>query len=224
MQLTARIGKVLVWFGWTAAVLLCLQVGLNALRYLLPGFSGPDFIMQNLMARPWIFLHAGFGAAALLLGPPQFMSSVRKRAPALHRWAGRAYIVSALVSGATGLLLAGGTVAGPIAVVGFGGAAVASLVCAVQAWRLAVARRFDEHRRWVFRSYAVIFAAVTLRLWLPLSGIAQLDFMDSYRAISFLCWVPNLLLVELYLSRGRVTRRSRTLATADRADATAGAG
>jgi hypothetical protein len=38
--------------------------------------------------------------------------------------------------------------------------------------------------------------------------IAQLDFMDSYRVISFLAWVPNLLLAELYLARGRARRGS----------------
>lgn len=195
--------KTLSWIGWTAAALLCLEVGLNALRYLLPGFSGPDFIMHNPMAYPWIFVHAGFGAVALLIGPVQFLPAVRRAAPVLHRWMGRGYIVACLASGGAGLLLAGGTAAGPVAAVGFGAAAVLSLICAVQAWRLAAARRFDAHRRWVFRSYALIFAAVTLRIWLPLSQMAHLDFMASYRVISFLGWAPNLLLAELYLARGR---------------------
>jgi hypothetical protein len=199
--------KVLAWIGGTAAILLCVEVALNALKYLLPGFSGPEFIMANAMAHPWLFVHAGFGAAALLLGPAQFLPAVRVRAPVLHRWMGRTYIVSCLLSGAAGLLLAAATKAGPVATAGFGAAAVVSLTCAIQAWRLALARRFDEHRRWVFRSYAVIFAAVTLRIWLPLSGMAHLDFMESYRVISFLAWVPNLIIAELYLARRPALRR-----------------
>jgi hypothetical protein len=193
----------LSWIVWTAAALLCLEVGLNALRYLLPGFSGPDFIMHNAMARPWLYVHAGCGAVALLVGPAQLLPSLRSRAPTLHRWMGRGYIVACLASGAAGLLLAGSTAAGPVAALGFGLAAVLSLICAGQAWRLAMARRFDEHREWVIRSYALIFAAVTLRLWLPLSQIAHLDFMASYRAISFLAWAPNLAVAEIYLARGR---------------------
>lgn len=198
--------KIVAWIGWTGAVLFCLEVALNALRYLVPGFSGPEFITHNPMAMPWLYVHIGFGAVALLLGPIQFVPAIRTRAPRLHRWMGRIYIVSCLVSGVGGLLLAGGTAAGPIAGVGFGLAAVISLVSAVQAWRMALARNFDAHRRWVIRSYAVIFAAVTLRIWLPLAGFAHLDLMESYRVISFLGWVPNLLLAELYLAGGRRRR------------------
>jgi hypothetical protein len=51
----------------------------------------------------------------------------------------------------------------------------------------------------MIRSFALTFAAVNLRLYLPAAGALQLPFEDSYRAISFLCWVPNLLAVEAYL-------------------------
>lgn len=204
--------KLFTWIGWTAATLLCMEVALMALRYLLPGFSGPAFIVHNSMAHPWLYVHAGFGAVALLIGLVQFAPAVRARTPRLHRWMGRTYLVSCLMSGAAGLLLACGTAAGPAAAVGFGLAAAISLACAVQAWRFAMARQFDEHRRWVFRSYALIFAAVTLRIWLPASQFAHLDFMTSYRAIAFLAWVPNLLVVELYLASGRPSRRTSAVA------------
>jgi uncharacterized membrane protein len=206
--------KILAWTFGTVAVLLCAYVGYNALHYLVPGHVGPDFIMHNAMAKPWLLVHAGFAAAALLLGPTQFVPALRRRAPALHRWMGRAFIVSALIGGASGLPLALGTAAGPIAATGFTGLAVLTLLCAVQAWRLAMARRFPEHREWAIRTFALLFAGVTLRLWLPLSMIAQLDLMESYRVISFLAWVPNLLLAELYLARGRAKRRSPAMPAA----------
>jgi hypothetical protein len=45
------------------------------------------------------------------------------------------------------------------------------------------------------------YAAVTLRLWLfaliPLLG----DFRSAYLLVPFLCWVPNLVVVELLLRR-----------------------
>jgi hypothetical protein len=62
-------------------------------------------------------------------------------------------------------------------------------------------RRFVDHRAWMIRSFALTFAAVTLRLYLPLAAVLSLDFVDAYRAISFLAWVPNLVVVELYLRR-----------------------
>jgi hypothetical protein len=59
-------------------------------------------------------------------------------------------------------------------------------------------RRLVEHRRWMIRSWALTLAAVTLRLYMLAPGMSSLD---AYRAISFLCWVPNLVVAELYLRR-----------------------
>jgi hypothetical protein len=80
------------------------------------------------------------------------------------------------------------------------------MLAAGQAWRLALARRFDEHRRWMFRSFALTFAAVTLRIYLPLVQIAGLDFLPAYRAIAWLCWVPNLVVIEHDLMRRPLPR------------------
>ncbi|HEX4097339.1 MAG TPA: DUF2306 domain-containing protein [Caulobacteraceae bacterium] len=45
-----------------------------------------------------------------------------------------------------------------------------------QAWRYAKARDFLRHQRWMTRSYALTFAAVTLRLYVRISAVAHLDF------------------------------------------------
>jgi len=63
------------------------------------------------------------------------------------------------------------------------------------------------------RSFAMTFAAVTLRLYLPIAPMMGYDFMPAYVAISWLAWVPNLMVAELYLNWSRV--RSQ-LARADR--------
>jgi len=68
-------------------------------------------------------------------------------------------------------------------------------------WRAAVQGRFVEHRRWMIRSWALTLAAVTLRLYLPLVMVLDLPFLPCYRAISFLAWVPNLIVAELWLRR-----------------------
>lgn len=100
-----------------------------------------------------------------------------------------------------GLVLAFGSTAGPIATAGFGLLALAWLATTVQAWRMALARRVAEHRAWMIRSMALTLAAVTLRLYLPFAALGPIPFFDAYRAIAFLCWVPNLLLAEVWLKR-----------------------
>ena len=65
-------------------------------------------------------------------------------------------------------------------------------------------RRVAEHREWMIRSYALIYAAVALRILIPLLMVAtQGNFALTYRTVSWLCWVPNVLLAELIVRRSR---------------------
>ncbi|PZQ63696.1 MAG: hypothetical protein DI570_08120 [Phenylobacterium zucineum] len=183
------------------AILLSVGIALFSYRYLSPEhlFGAPD-ILGNLFARPWLAVHAGGAATALLVGGFQFVPALRRRR-ALHRWLGRVYAASCIVGGFSGLALAFGSTAGPIAGWGFGLLGAAWIHVTSQGWLTARAGRFDEHRRWMMRSFALTFAAVTLRIYLPLAAVADLDGLQAYRAIAWLCWVPNLIAVELWLRR-----------------------
>jgi mannose-6-phosphate isomerase-like protein (cupin superfamily) len=60
---------------------------------------------------------------------------------------------------------------GPIARLGFAGLALAWLVTGTCAYRAIRAGNVALHRRWMVRNFALTFAAVTLRLWLPASMV-----------------------------------------------------
>jgi hypothetical protein len=66
------------------------------------------------------------------------------------------------------------------------------------------------------RSFALTFAAVTLRLWLGTLIATQLPFLQTryagdfdalfvevYRVVMWLCWVPNLIIAEMIIQRRR---------------------
>lgn len=188
----------LAWY--LVAAVLSIGVALFSYRYLTASeLRAPD-ILANGYAAPFLVLHVIGAATALLIGPFQFIARFRTRRSGLHRYVGRVYVASCLLGGASGLPLALGSTAGPIAAAGFGLLAVAWLATTWLGWRSAVERRFVEHRRWMLRSFALTFAAVTLRLYLPLPPLLGIDFADGYRAISWLCWVPNLIVIEAYLA------------------------
>ncbi|MBS0363368.1 MAG: DUF2306 domain-containing protein [Proteobacteria bacterium] len=189
------VSRGLWWVGAVSSVLIALV----SYRYFVPAIPVPPNLSANAMAHPWLWVHAGLGATSLLLGPWQFMPRVRARWPRVHGWIGRIYVFSAIVGGIAGLLLASGTTAGPIARAGFGLLAIVSVGIAANGLRLAMVGRYAEHREWMFRSFALIFGAVLLRVYLPLAQAMGLDFMTAYRAISWLAWVPNLIVAELYL-------------------------
>lgn len=184
-----------------------LSVGVAGYAYAvlsLGGSPGPQ-VLANLFARPWLLVHAAGAGTALLTVAFQFLPAIRRRR-AVHRWIGRVYGAAVIISGSAGLALSVGTTAGPIAGLGFGLLAVIWIYVTSQGWLAARARRFDEHRRWMIRSFSLTFAAVTLRLYMPAAGIAGLDMGQAYVAIAWLAWVPNLAVAELYLRREGMRR------------------
>jgi hypothetical protein len=60
------------------------------------------------------------------------------------------------------------------------------------------------------RNFALTFAAVTLRLWLPVSTVSGVAFELAYPVIAWLCWVPNLVAAEFFLERSRAAPIPRT--------------
>jgi hypothetical protein len=57
----------------------------------------------------------------------------------------------------------------------------------------------------MIRSYALTAAAITLRMYLlrmylPLIFVFHWPFSIAYPAIAWLCWIPNALAVEVYLT------------------------
>ena len=185
---------------WGLTAFLSIGVGVYAYVAVPSGGAFAPEVLANLFARPWLVLHAALAGTALIAGPFQFLKSVRARRR-LHRTLGKIYVVCCIVSGSAGFVMSFGSTAGPIAGLGFGTLAVIWIYCTVQALRMAQLRQFDAHRRWMIRSFALTFAAVTLRLYLPFPMMMGFSFVEGYRVIAWLAWVPNLLLAEAFLRR-----------------------
>jgi hypothetical protein len=152
---------------------------------------------------PTVYAHVFGSSVALLLGPLQFWAAFRARRPALHRLAGKLYLgLGVGLGGIAGLILATRAQGGLGGQLGFACLALAWLYTAVHALGAAQSRDFVQHRRWMVRNFALTFAAVTLRLWLPAAFvIGRWPFETFYAAIAWLCWVPNLVVAEWWLRR-----------------------
>lgn len=182
-------------------ILLCLPVALYGLTFLWTN-ANPEF-KARLMTLPLPaaahFLGAGL---ALLIGGFQFSARLRNTRPRLHRWTGRVYLCAVLFGGLGGLAIARISQGGFSAHLGFSLLALLWLASASIAF--ANIRRGDirAHRRWMIRNFALTFAAVTLRVELPLmTGGLGIPFADAYQAVAWLAWVPNLVVAEWWLLR-----------------------
>jgi uncharacterized membrane protein len=138
-----------------------------------------------------------------------------------HRNVGRVYLVAAMLLGAAGLALSLHAAGGLVARAGFFVLAIATLASALTGYSSIVHGQAQRHREWMTRSYACIFGAVTLRLWLPLLIVAYGgEFMPAYRWVAWLSWVPNVVFAEWTIRRGRGRLRVRAAeasASGDRA-------
>lgn len=187
---------------WVLMTVLALVVALYAaLVLVLPDF-GPPFVADRRVSMPWaVTAHLAGSLLAMALGPWQFNARLRARALQLHRWMGRAYVVGVLVGGGGGLAMATASQEGFVTHAGFGLLAVLWLAATLQAyWRIRAGDE-ESHRTWMTRSYALTFAAVTLRIYIPAFLGAGVPFSDAYQAISWLCWVPNLVVAEWFIVR-----------------------
>lgn len=184
--------------------ILCLGVALVSWRFLALGVEvSMPVMVHHLEARALaLYAHIGLAPVALALIPLQLAPGLRARRPGLHRVAGRVYGLAVLVSGIGGLVIATGANGGPVAQIGFGLLGLLWLAITIRAVLLARAGRITAHRAWMVRSAALTFAAVTLRVYLPI-GTALAEFEPAYRVIAWACWVPNLALAEWWLRRGR---------------------
>ena len=104
----------------------------------------------------------------MVLGPLQFVRSLRVKYPRAHRWSGRIFLAASAVVGITGLALSLGKTIGGVdekaAVILFGSF---FLIALVKGLRHAMRQEFANHREWMIRGYAVGLAVATVR---PIMG------------------------------------------------------
>lgn len=182
-------------------VLALLVATYAGLVLFLPGF-GPPFLNPKRVDMPFaLYGHLAGGLVALALGPWQLSSRLRRTGLARHRWMGRVYVLAVLVGGLGGLSLAMKSMFGLVTHVGFGMLAVLWLYSTAMAWIRIRAHDQPAHWRWMIRSYALTLAAVTLRIYLPVSGLLHIPFEEAYQAISWFCWVPNIIVAEWLILR-----------------------
>jgi uncharacterized membrane protein len=193
---------------------------------IVPGFAA---INDAILA-----IHIATAVPPLLLGFLAFMPASRSGGAKLHRWVGTVYCVAIWISATTGLVLAAANTHGPLAKLGFGTLAVAWFVTTLLAYRTARARQFVAHRSWMIRSFALTLAVIAIRplhFFGPPAGIAVADW---FVMLTWLCWVPNLIVGEIYSRvttytgrlavRGRIGRAERRQSAATTDDTVPAAG
>lgn len=209
-----RLAHVLAKPGWVIMTILSLLTIFFVMRYL--AFNPDTYFPEQrevYLRREFILgVHVLSGMLALATGPFQFVSKFRRRFLRLHRSLGVIYIASCTGLGLSGLVLATTSYAGWTTSLAFGLLGLSVLFTTWTALRMVLARRIDDHRRWMIRSFSLIFAGVMLRILSPIYavlsgiGLVSFSFETAYTWIAWLSWVPNLLIAVW------ITRKPRPMA------------
>jgi hypothetical protein len=204
------------WLTATAFLAIGLSLFL-AIQYFVMGADQSEFVLDKLNEMTldglWyamLYIHIATSIAAICTGWLQFIGRIRARSIRLHRTVGRIYSYSVLLGGVSGVYLSFYATGGWVSSVGFLLLSLLWLYTMVQGVRaIAVRNNRLEHQKWMTMNYALTFAGVMLRIYLPISIVAfGLEaFNDYYRVIAWLCWVPNLFFAQWLLNRSKLTNR-----------------
>jgi hypothetical protein len=200
-----RAAKALAWAG-----IVSLAIGF-VFKYVLFYYRHYDAAPFGTYwpRRFWLLLHINGGTLALLSGPWQFWTGLRRRSMQVHRWTGRLFLlgVAVGVSGAVGLAVM--AIGGWAFEVGLMGLATSWLVTTAVAYYTIRKGLVALHKEWMIRAYVVTFAFVFFRILSDYSPMARLrPENDRDITIAWVCWVVPLAITEMILQFRRIRAAS----------------
>jgi hypothetical protein len=198
-------------------LVLALLLAVNALTYLNFDFQY-SFLRLKQKAidtgyyLPFYYSHVLVGGLILVVGFFQLQSISHQRFKKVHRALGYFYVMGILFFAAPGGLVMS-------FFVGRGPWVLSSFVLQSVLWFYFTAVAFDRirkrsiiaHQQWMWRSYALTFAAVTLRIYILLfSHSYNLNQPQSYALLAWLSWVPNLFVIEWCIRKRIIGKTSNS--------------
>ncbi|MBP7252023.1 MAG: DUF2306 domain-containing protein [Alphaproteobacteria bacterium] len=161
-----------------------------------------DYI-GNPVWKTAFYVHVFTAVLALSAGFTQFSQELLREHTALHRFMGKLYVFNILfINVPVGMVLAiyaNGQLVGKTAFV--------LLDClwfwfTYRAYQCVRQKKFAEHKRFMIRSFALTFSAITLRSWKEIiSHSFTIDIAQLYMIDAWLGFVPNLIVSELVIRK-----------------------
>jgi len=158
-----------------------------------------DTLLAHYLWQLGFYTHIGFGGIALLTGWTQFWAPWRTKYLHIHRLLGKLYVVSVLLSASAGFGIGLFATGGWISAFGFVSLAIFWFATSWNAYLAIRKGELAKHQQMMIYSFAATFAAVTLRLWMPLLIMAFGSFVPAYRVVAWVSWIPNVLFAHYYL-------------------------
>ncbi|CAL2091026.1 DUF2306 domain-containing protein [Tenacibaculum sp. 190524A05c] len=191
-----------------ALISFCLFIGITRpLKYLLADgpidllAMKPEEVLNSLTYKIAFYIHIITGGIALLIGWIQFVKRIRTKFPKLHRTIGKVYVGSILISSPFAFYISFFVRGGLPTEIGFTFGSLIWVTATYLGYRAIRKGNLAGHIEYITYSYAGTFAAVTLRLWLPLLISYFGNFNIAYGISVWLSWIPNVLIAYLIIHK-----------------------
>jgi Predicted membrane protein (DUF2306) len=211
--------QILIYLGVLGILFFTGIMLLKIIPYMNFGFSTnflgtkTDAVLYKTHFRIAFYLHITSSLIVMGMGIFQFFPVILRNFPRFHRNMGKLYIgLILLLAAPSGLVLAFYANGGLAAKVGF------SIQCFV--WWFTTYFAFIEikqgniakHIDMMLRSYAVTLAAMSLRLESYIMYyVFETKPIETYLTVTWLSWVGNLLLIELFIYFGMGKKLQKSL-------------
>lgn len=202
--------KKLVWF---VIICLCVYVGTHPIKYFFADepiallSTKSSKLLNDFVYMTSFYIHIFFGGIALLIGWVQFIEKIRLELPKLHRVIGKIYVVSIFISGPVGFYIGFFVQGGILTQIGFIFGAFIWTFITYLAYKAIRKGNVAQHKEFMSYSYVGSFAAVLLRLMLPVLISITGSFKIAYGLSVWLSWIPSTLIVYLLFHKKEQLKR-----------------
>nr|WP_294861983.1 DUF2306 domain-containing protein [uncultured Fluviicola sp.] len=176
---------------------------------------GVDFLKTKQLIyhiKHWrysFYIHVFTSILVITSGLFQFSKTILNKYTGIHRASGFIYLVTTLlISGPAALVMSFYANGGYPAQASFVILSILWLGCTFLAYYFVRKKEYESHGKWMVRSYALTLSAVSLRLYSYLFNVFyfSMDPVDLYILLSWMSWIPNLIVSEILIRRGLVKR------------------
>ncbi|MFZ1456612.1 MAG: DUF2306 domain-containing protein [Saprospiraceae bacterium] len=183
---------------WIIIILLALLVSVMSFMYLFDGVNEGYLELKSkevLKSRLWwsfLYTHIVTVGIAIVIGWIQFSKRMQTTYVKWHRTLGKIYVVMALLCAISGFYIGFFATGGWIPATGFIAMALIYFYTTLQGFLAIKNKQITAHQNYMTYSYAACLAAVTLRIYIPLSFVLEIDYILAYSIIAWVSWIPNL--------------------------------
>jgi hypothetical protein len=155
------------------------------------------------------YIHVFTSILIITSGLFQFSKTILNKYTKIHRISGAIYlIVTLLISGPAALIMSFYANGGYPAQASFVILSILWLGSTFLAYYFVRKKDYESHGKWMVRSYALTLSAVSLRLYAYLFNVFyfSMDPVNLYILLSWMSWIPNLIIAEILIKLGLVKR------------------